>query len=74
MLQDAVVRRIEIIGEAANRVSKDFRKEHTNIPWREMVAMRNIIVHEYFGIDLERVWTVAKKNVPELQQLLETLD
>lgn len=69
-LQDSVIRRIEIIGEAAKKIPDDFRKKHPDIPWRNIAGMRDIIVHEYFGIDLKLVWTVAKRDLPRLKKQL----
>lgn len=69
-LQDSVIRRIEIIGEAAKKIPDDFRKKHPDIPWRNIAGMRDIIVHEYFGLDLKLVWTVAKRDLPRLRKQL----
>ena len=63
---DAVVRNFEIIGEAANRVSEDFKTSHSEIEWRRMIGLRNRIIHEYFGIDYETVWKIKNENIPEL--------
>ena len=67
---DAVVRNFEIIGEASNRLPKDFKLRHTEIPWRRMVGFRNRIIHDYFGIDHSIVWTIIGRDLP---QLLESL-
>ena len=66
-------RRVEIIGEAARRVSEDFRTAHPEIPWRKIVAQRNILAHEYGDIDDEIMWGVATISMPELVRLLEPL-
>jgi uncharacterized protein with HEPN domain len=63
---DAVVRNFEIIGEAANRVSEEFKTSHSEIEWRRMIGLRNRIIHEYFGIDYETVWKIKNENIPEL--------
>ena len=68
---DAVVRNFEIIGEAANRVSEDFKTEHPEIEWRRMVGLRNRIIHEYFGIDYEAVWKIRNQNIPELLDYIQ---
>jgi len=73
MLQSAVVRQFEIIGEAARRVSPEFRALHPEFPWNEMIGMRNRLVHEYSAVNLEQVWTSTRKDVPELIRLLDTL-
>lgn len=69
--QDAVIRRIALIGEAARRVSEETRKEHSKLPWREMVSMRNLVIHEYDDIDLAVVWDTVNKSLRELMTLLD---
>lgn len=71
--QDCVVRRIEIIGEAANNLPEDFQKEHPEIAWRKIVGMRNILAHEYFGVDLKVVWDTAVNKIPVLKEELSKL-
>jgi uncharacterized protein with HEPN domain len=73
MIQNAVIRPLEIIGEASARVSKDFRKAHAEIPWREMVGLRNRLVHEYFRIDFGAVWDTIHKDLPKLIEIIEPL-
>ena len=65
--QDAVIRNIEIIGEAARALPEDFQERHADVPWSEIVAMRNVIVHQYFGILPEVVWDVVKNELPTLR-------
>ncbi len=72
-LQDSVIRRLEVIGEAAGRVSLEFRERHVKIPWREMVGIRNRLIHRYDDIDFEIVWNTAKDRLPPLLELLEPL-
>lgn len=72
-LQLAVERAIEIIGEAARRVSEDFRTGHPEIPWQNMIAQRNVLAHEYGEIKQELIWKVAAKRIPELIAALEPL-
>ena len=67
LVQDAVIRRIEIIGEAVKNVDEDFRVKHPDISWKGMARMRDKIAHEYFGVDFKRVWEVARKDLPELK-------
>ena len=69
--QDAVLRRLEIIGEAAGRISQEVQKEFPGIPFREIRGMRNIIAHDYGEVDLERVWETASGDVPALLETLE---
>jgi len=59
MLQEACIRQLEIIGEAAKNISKQFKKRHPEIPWKEMAGMRDVLIHEYFGVDLDEVWETA---------------
>jgi uncharacterized protein with HEPN domain len=71
-LQDAVVRRIEIIGEAARRVSGETQAKYPHIPWREMTSMRNLVIHEYDVVDINQVWdTVRNKLPPLIEELLK---
>jgi len=67
---DAVVRNFEVIGEAAKRVSIEYKTQNANIPWAHMVGFRNRIIHEYFGIDYEIVWQIIQNNIPALIQQL----
>ena len=73
MLQFALVRAIEIMGEAAGRVSEDVQKAAPEIPWREAVGIRNRLVHAYFDVDLGILWLTAVESVPQLQDRLERL-
>ena len=61
--QDAVVRKIEIIGEAAKRLPSEFQGLHQDIPWKQIGGMRDILIHEYFGINIERVWETVKSDL-----------
>jgi uncharacterized protein with HEPN domain len=70
---DAVVRNLEVIGEAAKNVPMKIREENKQIPWRRMIGLRNIISHEYFGIDLNIVWTIITKNLPDTRKDIEEL-
>jgi uncharacterized protein with HEPN domain len=67
---DSVVRNLEIIGEAANRLPEDFRAQHTEIEWRRIIGLRNRIVHDYFNIDVEIVWEIIQKDLPNLKSKL----
>jgi uncharacterized protein with HEPN domain len=73
MLRNAVERNMEIIGEAANRISEYFQKTHTEIPWRNIIGQRNILIHEYGEVKSERIWVVATERIPELVALLKPL-
>lgn len=71
--QDAILRRITIIGEATKRLSQDFRNQHPDIPWKEIAGMRDVITHEYDEVDLDEVWTVINENLPQLLEHIEPL-
>lgn len=71
--QDAVIRRFEIIGEAARRISDEMKTEYPEIPWFEMTGMRNIMIHEYDDVDMSIVWETVKKDIPELLTAIEKL-
>ena len=67
MLIDAVIRNLEIIGEAARNVPKEIKDKYSEIPWKKMIALRNILIHEYFGVDESIVWEIIKTNLPEVR-------
>ena len=69
--QLAVERSLEIIGEAARRVSASFRDAHPEIPWRQIIGQRNVLIHEYGEIKQERIWKTVQGNIPQLIELLE---
>ena len=75
LVVDAVVRNFEIIGEAAKHIPKEITSKYPDLPWRKMYALRSIITHEYFGIDYETIWEIAKTDLPKnalyLSQLIE---
>jgi uncharacterized protein with HEPN domain len=71
--QDAVVRRIEIIGEAARRVSQETRDKYPQIPWREMTSMRNLVIHQYDVVDINQVWDTAQNKLPSLIEELSKI-
>ena len=73
MVQDAVARTLEIIGEAAGSVSEEFREAHSEIPWHLMVGMRNRIIHEYSKVNWGIIWDTVKNDLPTLIRSLETL-
>jgi uncharacterized protein with HEPN domain len=72
-IQDAVMRRLEIIGEASKKIPATIKAQHPDIPWREMAGMRDILIHEYFGVDLELTWTTVKESLPDLKQQLSAI-
>jgi uncharacterized protein with HEPN domain len=72
-IQDAVMRRLEIIGEATKNIPLKFREEHPDIPWKMMAGMRDILIHEYFGVNLELTWTTVRERLPELKKNLSQI-
>lgn len=72
--QDAVMRRIEIIGEAVKNLSHEFREQHPDIAWKEIAGMRDILIHEYAGVILERVWNTLKEDIPKLKKYVQSID
>lgn len=73
MLRSAVERQLEIIGEAARRVSPEFQRAHPEITWRNIAGLRNILAHEYGEVKVDRIWLIATTSVVELIQLLDPL-
>jgi uncharacterized protein with HEPN domain len=71
--QDAVIRRIEIIGEAVKSISQATRDQYPNIPWREMAGMRDVVIHEYFGVSTDLVWRVATVEIPILKPKIQNI-
>jgi len=71
MMIDAVVRELEIIGEASRNLSDSFQDDHSEIPWYKIKAMRNVLIHEYFGINLKVVWDTCKNDMPSLTTFIE---
>ena len=67
----AVIRKLEVIGEASKKIPEKVKSDYSQIPWKDMAGMRDKLIHEYFGIDLKRVWKTVKKDIPELKPLFE---
>ncbi|MBI5474456.1 MAG: DUF86 domain-containing protein [Ignavibacteriae bacterium] len=72
-LASATIKQLEVIGEAAAHVTDQFKLLHPEIQWREIIGLRNILVHEYFDIDFDLIWNISNKNVPRLQQELKAI-
>ncbi len=71
-LQDSVIRRLEIIGEATKNLTEILKADYPEVPWRKMANLRDVLIHEYFGIDLEIIWKIVRKDIPKLKkQILE---
>ena len=73
MMQDAVMYQIEIVGEASNGISEEFRETHASLPWLQMRAIRNKIVHDYRGINLHIIWDTVKNDLPLLKEQVRSL-
>lgn len=72
-LQDKVIHRIEIIGEAVRNLPESFRKANPLIPWKQIAGMRDKLIHEYFGVDLALTWRVVKRDIPKLKRQITVL-
>lgn len=72
-LQDAVLRRLEIIGEASRQLSDEVKNDHPEVPWRDIINMRNIFVHGYFGIDIDLVWRELHEDLAKLKNQIEAI-
>lgn len=73
LIQNWMVNHITVIGEACRSLSDDFQARYTDVPWADIIGMRNILVHHYFGIDEDAVWSVIEKDIPELKINIETI-
>ena len=73
MTRDAVVRNLEVIGEAAKRLSQELRDENTEIPWRQIAGLRDIVIHQYDYVDYNEVWNVVEDDLPDLLHALREL-
>ncbi len=75
MVVDAVLRNIEIIGEAAAQIPESIKQQYSQIPWKRIIGLRNIVIHEYFGVDLENIWKIVTENIPETKpQIMEMFE
>lgn len=72
-LQDAIIRRLEIIGEATKNIPASFKASYTEIPWKQIAGIRDILIHEYFDVDLDLTWQVVKRELRPLKTKLQVL-
>ena len=73
LVADAIVRNLEIIGEASKNIPEKVRENHPEIPWSRMMGLRNIAIHEYFGVDLSIIWEIVTKNLPETRPKISAI-
>ena len=73
LIQDAVIRNLEVIGESAKRVPDEFRVQHPDIPWRALTGFREVLIHQYEGVGLALVWSAVATSLPELRQAIEAV-
>ena len=73
LIQNWVLRHLQIIGEACRSLSSDFRNQHPEVPWSQAVGMRNILVHHYFEMDVEAVWSAVERDLPGLKPMLQAI-
>ncbi|MEA2089905.1 MAG: DUF86 domain-containing protein [Thermoproteota archaeon] len=72
-VQDAVIRRLEIVGEAVKNLPSEFREKYLDIPWRQIAGIGDVLIHGYFGVDLDLLWNVVKKDIPDLKQKISKI-
>jgi len=70
---DAVVRNIEIIGEAVSNIPEDLRNKNPQVPWKKIVGVRNIVIHKYFGVDTDTLWVIITKQLPEFKSQISMI-
>jgi len=70
LVQDAVIRNLEVIGEAAKRVPDEYRESHPSIPWKGLASLRDVLIHQYEGVNVEEVWRIVEKELPALRQTI----
>lgn len=72
LVQSAVIRQLEIIGEAVKNLSPSFRNRHKNVPWKDISGLRDKLIHGYFGVDISLVWGICEKDLPDLKDFIES--
>ena len=71
--QSAIIRQLEIIGEAVKNIPSSFREKHPKIPWKDIAGLRDILSHAYFGVNMDRVWNIVEKDLPTLKREIEKI-
>ena len=70
LVVDALIRNLEVIGEASRNVPEEIMQHYPDVPWKSMIGLRNLLIHEYFGVDLEIVWEIIKNDLPKTKPLI----
>ena len=73
LIQNWVIRHLQILGEAAAKISDDFKERHSDMPWHKIIGMRNILVHDYFDIDIDVVWQIVEKDMHSLEHEIKRM-
>ena len=73
LIQDGVIRNLEIIGEAVKNLPDDIKKNYSEVDWRKIAGLRDILIHAYFGVDLEVIWDIVRNKVPELKEMVKKI-
>jgi uncharacterized protein with HEPN domain len=71
--QDAVIRNLEIIGEAVKHLSPELRRSHTGVPWRRIAGLRDVLIHDYLSVDLDEVWNISERDLPDLKRRISSV-
>ncbi len=71
--QDAVIRELEIIGEATKKISRKLRSKYSNIPWKKIAGLRDVLIHDYMGVDISTVWEITQQDLPELKKQIQSI-